>query len=99
MVAYPVYPPLPSGLSTQCVYVPLADPQVTLARFFPPRSAQRSASQGGGGGAQLHRHPGVLAFSSPEPPARPDSRLPGALRAHGERRGQGAAPDQGHHAG
>lgn len=67
--------------------------------YFLPGSAQRTTSESGGGGPELNCNPSVLALSSPEPPAWPDPRLPGPLRAHGKRRGQGAAPDQGHHAG
>lgn len=65
----------------------------------PPASAQRAAAEGGGGGAQRHGHSRAVALASARPPARPDPRLPGPLRAHGGRRGPRAAAHQGHHAG
>lgn len=62
-------------------------------------SSRGSSQAGGGGDSELHGHKGDVAVPDTGQAERSDPRLPGPLRACGERRVPGPAPHQGCHAG
>lgn len=70
-----------------------------LTSRLSARSSRGSSQARGGGDSQLHGHKGDVAVPDAGQAKRPDPRLPGPLRARGERRVTGPAPHQGRHAG